>query len=166
MELATLRQRSLEARRQKAARGEFYSLIPVGYVLTADNRLEMDPDARVREAIHLVFARFRELGSARQVILWMRQEGIELPACQAGAANRKTTWRLAGASLRRFLTNPIYAGAYAFGRTRTQARLHDGRRRDHAGHAPAAWAAREGRALKQRVNSEHAGGWLKPGPGR
>jgi excisionase family DNA binding protein len=128
MELATLRQRSLEARRQKAARGEFYSLIPVGYVLTADNRLEMDPDARVREAIHLVFAKFRELGSARQVILWMRQEGIELPACQAGAANRKTTWRLAGASLRRFLTNPIYAGAYAFGRTRTQVRLHDGRR--------------------------------------
>jgi hypothetical protein len=77
-------------------------------VLSADNRLEMDPDARVREAIHLVFAKFRELGSARQVILWMRQEGIELPACQAGAANRKTTWRLAGSSLRRFLTNPIY----------------------------------------------------------
>jgi DNA invertase Pin-like site-specific DNA recombinase len=46
MELATLRQRSLEARRQKAARGEFYSLIPVGYVLTADNRLEMDPEPR------------------------------------------------------------------------------------------------------------------------
>ena len=128
MELATLRQRSLEARRQKAARGEFYSLIPAGYVLTADNRLEMDPDARVREAIHLVFAKFRELGSARQVILWMRQEGIELPACQGGAANRKITWRLAGAGLRRFLTNPIYAGAYAFGRTRTQVRLQDGRR--------------------------------------
>jgi excisionase family DNA binding protein len=128
MELATLRQRSLEARRQKAARGEFYSLIPAGYVLSEDNRLEMDPDARVRETIHLVFSKFRELGSARQVILWMRQEGIELPACPAGAANRKITWRLAGSGLRRFLTNPIYAGAYAFGRTRTQVRLHDRRR--------------------------------------
>ena len=128
MELATLRQRSLEARRQKAARGEFYSLIPAGYVLSEDNRLEMDPDARVRETIHLVFSKFRELGSARQVILWMRQEGIELPACPAGAANRKITWRLAGSGLRRFLTNPIYAGAYTFGRTRTQVRLQDGRR--------------------------------------
>lgn len=128
MELATIRQRSLEARRQKAARGEFYSLIPVGYVLTAENRLEMDPDARVREAIHLVFAKFRELGSARQVILWMRQEGIELPTCRAGASNRHITWRLAGAGLRRFLTNPIYAGAYAFGRTCTRVRLQGGRR--------------------------------------
>lgn len=128
MELATIRQRSLEARQQKAARGEFYSLIPVGYVLSADNRLEMDPDARVREAIHLVFAKFRELGSARQVILWMRQEGIELPTCRAGASNRNITWRLAGAGLRRFLTNPIYAGAYAFGRTCTRVRLQGGRR--------------------------------------
>jgi excisionase family DNA binding protein len=128
LELATFRQRSLEARRQKAERGEFYSLIPVGYALSADNRLEMDPDARVREAIRLVFTKFREMGSARQVILWMRQEGIELPTCRAGASNRNITWKLAGSGLRRFLTNPIYAGAYAFGRTRTKIRLQGGRR--------------------------------------
>lgn len=89
MELATFRQRSLQARQQKAERGEFYTLIPVGYVLTAGNRLEIDPDARVREAIRLVFTKFRELGSARQVILWMRQEGIELPTRQAGDFKRR-----------------------------------------------------------------------------
>lgn len=128
MELATFRQRSLQARQQKAERGEFYTLIPVGYVLTAGNRLEIDPDTRVREAIRLVFTKFRELGSARQVILWMRQEGIELPTRQAGDSNGDIRWRLAGAGLRRFLTNPIYAGAYVWGRTRTVVRLQGGRR--------------------------------------
>ena len=128
MELATIRQRSLQARQQKAGRGELYSLIPVGYVLTAGNRLEIDSDARVREAISLVFTKFRELGSARQVILWMCQEGIELPTRQAGDSNREISWRLAGAGLRRFLTNPIYAGAYVWGRTRTLVRLQGGRR--------------------------------------
>jgi DNA invertase Pin-like site-specific DNA recombinase len=124
MELSVFRQRSLQARQQKAARGELYSLVPAGYRLTAGNRLEMDPDARVREAISLVFTKFRELGSARQVILWMRQEGIELPTRQAG----EIRWRLAGAGLRRFLTSPIYAGAYVWGRTRTLVRLEGGRR--------------------------------------
>lgn len=124
MELSAFRQRSLQARQQKAARGELYTLVPAGYRLTAGNRLEMDPDARVREAISLVFTKFRELGSARQVILWMRQEGIELPARQTG----EIRWRLAGPGLRRFLTSPIYAGVYVWGRSRTLVRLEDGRR--------------------------------------
>ena len=45
-----------------------------------DDRVEMDPDKRVRKAISLVFVKFRELGSIRQVLLWLRQESIELPS--------------------------------------------------------------------------------------
>ena len=39
----------------------------------------MDPDERVVEAVHLVFRKFRKLGSARQVLLWTRETGLDLP---------------------------------------------------------------------------------------
>ena len=134
MELSTFRQRSQEALRQKAARGELLTTVAIGYLRTADDRVEMDPDKRVREAISLVFAKFRELGSMRQVLLWLRQESIELPSVTYGAEGRAVVWKLpVYATILKFLTNPIYGGAYAHGRTRTQTCLQDGRRRVQRG---------------------------------
>lgn len=66
-ELSLLRQRSLEAIRQKAARGELRFLLPVGFCWTTAGKMEKDPDRRVEQAIQLVFAKMTELGSARQV---------------------------------------------------------------------------------------------------
>ena len=81
LEIVTLRQRSQEAIRQKAKRGAYYSTIPAGYVRRSDGGLEKDPDEQVRASLELVFGKFRELGSARQVCLWCRQEGMScLPA--------------------------------------------------------------------------------------
>src|SRR5271166_4811320 len=68
-ELDLLRQRSLAARYEKARRGELIVAAPIGYMKTADQRLEKDPDRRVQEAIGLVFTKFSELGSARQTLL-------------------------------------------------------------------------------------------------
>src|SRR5512138_1133511 len=68
-ELDLLRQRSLEARQEKAKRGELIVAAPVGYV-KGEQRLEKDPDRRVREAIELVFSKFAELGSVRQTLSW------------------------------------------------------------------------------------------------
>src|SRR5262245_2083160 len=73
MELSLFRQRSLEALKQKARRGELLLTVAVGYVKAADDRLEKDPDRRVQEAIALAFAKFAELQTVRQVHLWMRQ---------------------------------------------------------------------------------------------
>ena len=67
MESSALRQRAFEAKLEKAARGELFALIAVGYVLGADGRLQKDPNARTRETVGLVFSKFRELGSVRQV---------------------------------------------------------------------------------------------------
>jgi len=79
MESSAIRQRAFEAKLAKAARGELFALIAVGYVLGANGRLEKDPNERTREAVNLVFSKFRELGSVRQVVLWLRQENVCLP---------------------------------------------------------------------------------------
>lgn len=134
MELSTLRQRSVEALMQKARRGELLMTVAVGYVRAANDRIEMDPDRRVRKAIELVFRKFSRFGSVRQVLLWLRQERIELPAIVYGAEGRAVRWKLPVYNvLHHILTNPIYGGAYVFGRTKTVTRIAQGRKHSVAG---------------------------------
>src|SRR5690349_5600576 len=94
MELAVLRQRSLEALRQKARRGELFFSVPAGYRKARHDRIEIDPDLRVRESITLVFRKFGECRSVRQVHLWLRQEEIRLPAVEQGPAGLRIVWKL------------------------------------------------------------------------
>src|SRR5712671_6875395 len=79
LELSLLRARSMEALKQKARRGELFFSVAVGYVKVGRDKIEMDPDLRVREAIRLVFARFAEMQSIRQVFLSLRGDQIALP---------------------------------------------------------------------------------------
>src|SRR6201993_3689506 len=67
-ELELLRQRSVEARYEKARRGELVVAAPIGYIKTDDQRLEKNPDRRVQEAIALIFRKFQEIGSVRQTL--------------------------------------------------------------------------------------------------
>lgn len=138
MELSTLRQRSREAAMQKARRGELFSTVAIGYVRTPNDRLEMDPDRRIRKAIELVFRKFREFGSVRQVLLWLRQERVELPAVLYGESGRAAIWKLPIYNVvHHILTNPIYAGAYVYGRTTTVTRIEQGRKHSVEGvHVP------------------------------
>src|SRR5690349_3627009 len=76
LELSILHQRSQEALRLKAARGDLHTTVAIGYLRGAGDRLEQDPDRRIREALSLVFRKFGEIGSVRQVALWLRQEGL------------------------------------------------------------------------------------------
>jgi len=111
-ELDLLRQRSLEARYAKAGRGELVIIAPVGYVKTRDQRLEKDPDQRVQQAIRRVFEKFFELGSARQVLMWFIEHGLDLPAVRHEREGWETWWRRPQfGTVMRLLTDPTYAGA-------------------------------------------------------
>jgi excisionase family DNA binding protein len=130
MELSIFRQRSLEALKQKARRGELFMTVAIGYLKVAHDRIEKDPDRRIREAIDLVFAKFTELQTVRQVHLWLRQERIPLPAVVHGADGRRIEWKLpVYNTIHHMLTNPIYAGAYAFGRTASRVTIDAGRKK-------------------------------------
>jgi excisionase family DNA binding protein len=130
MELSVLRQRSLEALKQKAQRGELFMTVAIGYVRIGNNRIAKDPDRRVSEAITLVFAKFTEMQSVRQVHLWLRHERIPLPAVAYGAEGRRIEWKLpVYNTILHILTNPIYAGAYAFGRTGSRVSIEAGRKK-------------------------------------
>jgi len=128
-ELGWLRQRAHEALLAKARRGELVLGLPVGYVRTPAGGVEKDPDQRVQQAIAMVFERFAALGSARQVLLWCRQEGLALPVVKPdGLGGTQVQWRLpVYGTILRVLQNPIYAGAYAFGRTGTHTQIDAGR---------------------------------------
>src|SRR5215213_7932140 len=141
-ELGMLRARMLDAARAKARRGELRISVPVGYVWHREVGLGFDPDLRLQEAIRLIFARFRELGSARQVLLSLAADGLHFPRPSDG--KRMTTFAWAPIRYRNViavLTNPFYAGAYVYGKSEKRTTVVDGRPRKSYGHGrpPEAW---------------------------
>jgi DNA invertase Pin-like site-specific DNA recombinase len=131
LELSLLRARSMEALKQKARRGELFFTVAVGYVKVGRDKIEMDPDLRVREAIGLVFTRFAEMQSIRQVFLSLRSDQIALPYINSRiSGQQQELWKLpVYTTVSNLLTNPVYAGAYAFGRTGSRTIIENGRKR-------------------------------------
>ncbi len=126
-ELTLLRQRMLEAALAKARRGELRVPVPIGYVWSSELGLMLDPDRRVQEAVRTIFRLFDRLGSARQVLLHMRREGLTVPRPMNGGHSAPVVWRgPVYRSVIAVLQNPFYAGAYAYGKSQTQTAIVEG----------------------------------------
>jgi len=135
-ELSLMRQRGIAARDSKARRGEFRFMLPPGFCWSEAGKIDIDPDEHVAGAIRLVFAKFCELGSARQVFLWLRSADIKMPVVVRNVDVCKLVWKApAYHTVMQILHNPLYAGAYAFGRKAQRTRIVDGRARKVSGFA-------------------------------
>src|SRR5436305_6167313 len=136
-ELHIIRARLDGGIRNKAARGELRRGLPVGFVWgEQDGEVLFHPDEAVTGAIRTVFERFAELGSVRRVWLWLRSEGLTFPMqTHYGAAIR---WiDPSYTAIYHVLTNPAYAGAYVYGKSRRQITLDaTGRRKRHTRKLP------------------------------
>jgi DNA invertase Pin-like site-specific DNA recombinase len=132
-ELGIIRSRMYEAARSKAERGELRISIPIGYSWDRHVGLGLDPDRRLQEVIGLVFQKFRELGSARQVLLWMASRNIHFPYPSDGRTLTSFEWRpIRYRNVISILKNPFYAGVY--GKSEKRTAIVDGRARKSYGH--------------------------------
>lgn len=116
-ETFTLRCRLHAGRWSKARKGELRRSLPVGYVCDQDGKAIKDPDRQVRSRLEYVFRCFEQLRVARQVLLLLREQGLQIPTkVWGGPDHGKTAWRPATFSaIVRILHNPTYAGAYVYG---------------------------------------------------
>ena len=110
--------------------------LPVGLVYGPTGAIEFDPDVRVQQAIRLVLQKFDELGSTRQVLLWLRGEQISVPVTRDVTGRRETDWVPPNYTrVHAIITNPFLAGAYVYGRSASRTTIVDGRIRRTSGHA-------------------------------
>ncbi len=134
-ELGIIRSRMYEAARSKARRGELRISSPIGYAWDRNVSLGLDPDRRLQEVIRLVFQKFRELGSARQVLLWMASQNVHFPYPSNGRTLTSFEWRpIRYRNVISILKNPFYAGVYAYGKSEKRTTIVDGRARKSYGH--------------------------------
>jgi DNA invertase Pin-like site-specific DNA recombinase len=121
-ELHVLKSRLQEGILNKARRGELKTALPVGLVYDEADRVVLTPDTQVREVLDRFFKAFRRLGAAFAVVREFRRDGIQMPHySRIGPRSSRVTWGdLSNSQALRILHNPRYAGAFAYGRSRSR----------------------------------------------
>lgn len=126
-ELHLLRSRLLGGLRNRAQRGELRLPLPVGLTYDLQQRVVLNPNARVRSSIQLIFDTFERTGSACATVRHFQSQGLLLPHYGRGSPRHgEVFWKQPALStVLCTLHNPRYAGAYAYGRTEVR-QLPDG----------------------------------------
>jgi excisionase family DNA binding protein len=137
---------------KRAQTGDLRKRLPIGLEYDEDGTIRLTPDESVRHAIALVFGKFAELGSAHQVLRYLQHEGLLVPARLPDETTVRWSRPFYNA-VRDVLTNPFYAGAYVYGRRRSERTVGpDGRIRVHVRSLP--------RAEWKVVITEHHPGYI------
>jgi len=178
-EVKQMQIRAREAIMNKASKGEFIKMLPAGLVATEDNRIELDPHERIRQAIAGVFKRFSEMGSIRQVSIWYQDNKIELPVREGKKKGFPIVWRIpVNSTIHGILTNEFYAGIYKYPKTKTITRVVDGKVVKSKGHRTTAddkvfliedlfvsYISKEEYHRNQQMIAENANKYGQPVPG-
>src|SRR5208337_4214353 len=123
----------------KVKRGEYQCILPTGFVYDNAGDVLFDPDSQVRETIAHFFETFVRVGSACQTVKVFRKEGILFPS-RRNLREATIFYPLTASTAMRMLTNPRYAGAYAYGRRRYR-RAADGKHKIQGKREPGDWLA-------------------------
>jgi DNA invertase Pin-like site-specific DNA recombinase len=128
VELHCIQARLQGARLSKGRRGELALPLPVGYGRSREGDIEFDPDQEVQGAIRAVFEQFERLGTATAVLHFFRDQGLRLPRrLYGGPGHGELVWaKPTYQAIHLVLSNPVYAGAYAYGRRREGGPLDPG----------------------------------------
>jgi DNA invertase Pin-like site-specific DNA recombinase len=123
-ELHWLRLRLHQGRLNKARRGELAVALPIGYVRRPSGEVGLDPDEQVQHVVRLVFRAFARLGTLNGLLQHLVRHGVRLGVrVREGPGRGELEWRPpTRTTLHHLLTNPAYAGAYAYGRRRVDPR--------------------------------------------
>jgi DNA invertase Pin-like site-specific DNA recombinase len=118
VELHTMRNRLQRGALHKAQRGELFHTVPFGYVILPNGQVALDPDEQSRGVVQLIFDKFGEIGTIYSTFHWLARHDIKLPMRAAGGPNKgELDWRRPTLiTISSMLHNPIYAGAYAYGK--------------------------------------------------
>ena len=118
-----LMQLRLEAgRKRQLERGEYRSYLPTGYIRLDDGSVIKDPNERIRYALDLLFAKFREFPSCARLLQYFVDHDIQLPRRQvSGMEKGEILWKPARYNtLYEILTIPTYSGTFVYGRRQSQ----------------------------------------------
>jgi hypothetical protein len=123
-ELHIIKQRMHQGKLSKARRGELAFPVPIGYIRRPSGEVVFDPDEEVQQIVSLVFRKFEELGTVRGVLRYLVENGLKLGVrVHEREGKGELQWRRPNrTTLQNMLNNPIYAGAYAYGRRRVDPR--------------------------------------------
>jgi DNA invertase Pin-like site-specific DNA recombinase len=117
VELHQIQQRMQQGRLERARRGEWFSVPPLGYVIGAEKKLVFDPDEQVQHVVRLVFEQFERLGSLSALLRFLHEHHLRLPIRTTANSHAPIDWRPAHReTVRNMLRHPAYAGTYTWGR--------------------------------------------------
>jgi len=121
-ELHVLRTRLKGGIENKAQRGELKTPLPIGLTYDSQNHVVLEPDRQIQQSLRTFFETYQRTGSATATAKYFRERGLLFPRRVRRGVNRgQLVWSpLEHWRVLRILHNPRYAGAFAYGRSRTR----------------------------------------------
>jgi DNA invertase Pin-like site-specific DNA recombinase len=117
IELHQIQQRMQHGRLERARRGEWFSVPPLGYVIGDEKKLVLDPDEQAQHVVRLLFDEFDQQGSLSALLRFLHKHDILLPIRTTANPHEPIDWRPAHReTVRNLLRHPAYTGTYTWGR--------------------------------------------------